>query len=166
MATMPPPLSPPRKGLALQPILLDRFRHILAEQGISAERSVATRLDEAAGDETFYTPFEHLNATARIVIVGITPGPNQVKAAYSAAQRLLRAGAPDTVVLAEAKREGSFGSPTMRPNLIRMLDALGFRELLGVSSCAALWDDAFDLLHATSTIPHAAFRKGKPFAGS
>lgn len=100
------------------------------------------------------------------MIVGITPGPNQIKAAYETAQRLLGAGAPDNIVLAEAKREGSFGNPTMRPNLVRMLDELGFRELLGLHSCSELWEEAFGLLHATSVVPHAAFRGGRPFAGS
>jgi hypothetical protein len=107
-----------------------------------------------------------VNRGARLVIVGITPGPNQIKAAYKTAQRLLRAGASDDIVLAEAKREGSFGSTTMRPKLVQMLDELSFQHLLGLRSCASLWEESFNLLHATSVVPHAAFRGSKPFAGS
>jgi hypothetical protein len=149
----------------LQPILLGRFRGILKKRGPTAARTPETRLDQNGSDEIFYVPFEHVNPKARIVIVGITPGPNQIKATYGTVHRLLQAGTPDDVVLAEAKREGSFGSPTMRPNLIRMLDELGFHDLLGLRSCAELWGEAFDLLHATSVVPNAAFRNGKPFAG-
>lgn len=39
-----------------------------------------------------YTPFEHVNREARLVIVGITPGNNQLDLAYRKAQELLLAG--------------------------------------------------------------------------
>ncbi len=150
----------------MQPILLDRFRDVLLRLGKAATGTPETLLSGSGRDEVFYIPFENVNPAARLVIVGITPGPNQIDAAYEVAQRLLNAGETDEVVLSEAKREGSFGKATMRPNLVRMLDAMGFQDLLGLASCDALWGEAFGMLHATSVVPHAAFRGGKPFAGS
>lgn len=135
-------------------------------RGAKAVSSPETLVEKREGDEVFYIPFEFVNRAARLVIVGITPGPNQITEAYRTAQAKLRDGAGEEVVLREAKRAGSFGSSTMRPNLIKMLDAFGFPDLLGLGSCAALWEEEFGLLHATSVVPHAAFRNGKPFAGS
>jgi hypothetical protein len=43
---------------------------------------------------------------------------------------------------------------------------LGIMSLLGGGRAAELWQGRAHLLHATSVVPHAAFDKGKPFAGS
>ena len=77
------------------------------------------------------------------------------------------AGPSHDEVLREVKRVAAFGGRTMRPNLLRMLKHFGFAELLGIADEAELWGARADLLHSTSVVPHAAFRKnGKPFAGS
>ncbi|TIU63792.1 MAG: hypothetical protein E5W25_23930 [Mesorhizobium sp.] len=47
-----------------------------------------------------------------------------------------------------------------------MMRHFGFSELLGIEREEDLWAHRSDLLHATSIVPHAAFRRGKPFAGS
>jgi hypothetical protein len=150
----------------MQPILLDRFRDILIEQGAAASRTEGTLLFSDARDAVFYVPFEHVNTAATLVLVGITPGPNQIDEAYAAVQSRLRGGLPDDMVLRKAKEVGAFSGPAMRPNLVRMLDALSFPTILGVPSSTALWKKGADRLHATSVVPHAAFRRGKPFAGS
>jgi hypothetical protein len=153
---------------APQPVLLDRFRKALLQHGKEAVRTDETRLarSDNGRDELFYVPFEHMNCRARLVIVGITPGPNQMELAYAAVQARLRAGLSDDMVLERAKKEGSFGGDTMRPNLVKMLEYFGIPELLGVGNANDLWGISCDDLHATSVIPHAAFRNGKPFAGS
>jgi hypothetical protein len=154
-------------NIAPQPILLDRFRNELRQKGRKAVRTDATRLgrSENRRDELFYVPFEHMNCAAQLVIVGISPGPEQMKLAYDAVQARL-AVLSDDLVLERAKREGSFGAPTMRPNLIKMLECFGFPELLGIPSAGSLWEESWTSLHATSIVPHAAFRGGKPFSGS
>lgn len=113
-----------------------------------------------------YVPFEHVNIEAKLVIVGITPGPNQRDDACEEAGRLLRQGLPEDEVLRRVKKLAAFGGPIMRPNLERMIDALGIMVLLGGGHAAELWEGRSHLLHATSVVPHAAFDKGKPFAGS
>src|SRR4051794_3579892 len=113
-----------------------------------------------------YVPFEHVNAVARLVLVGITPGPIQRDQACEEAGRLLRQGLSDDVILRRTKKFAAFGGPTMRPNLERMIDGMGIMKLLGGGRAADLWGAKADLLHATSVVPHAAFVRGKPFAGS
>lgn len=150
----------------MQPILLDRFRDALVTGGAAAAQSDETLLARDHRDSLYYVPFEHVNAKARLVLVGITPGPNQIKDAYTAIQSRLRGGLSEEIALRKAKEAGTFSGATMRPNLVRMLDALGFPTMLDVPSSNALWGKAADKLHATSVVPHAAFRRGKPFAGS
>ena len=146
--------------------LLDRYRDAIRRLGPDAERHQETQISASGPHRVFYVPFEHVNVRARIVIVGITPGPNQIALSYASVRKLLAAGLPDDVVLAEAKREAAFGGPAMRPNLVRMLDAFGFASILDIADVEMLWGDAADLLHATSVVPHAAFVADKPFAGS
>ncbi len=113
-----------------------------------------------------YVPFEHVNVEARLVIVGITPGPTQRDDACEEAGRLLRQDLPDDEILRRVKKFAAFGGPTMRPNLERMIDALGIMTLIGGGRASELWEGKAHRLHATSVVPHAAFVKGKPFAGS
>lgn len=150
------------------PAMLDRFRETIRSLGADAAQSEGTRVDDrkSSRDALFYVPFEHLNRDARLVIVGITPGPNQIRLSYEAAQARLKAGLDDATVLARVKEHGAFGGQQMRPNLLRMLRWFGFADLLGIARPDDLWSGSAHLLHATSVVPHAAFRNGKMFAGS
>lgn len=148
------------------PIFLDQFRDIINKRGESAAQTAETRLEHEGRDELFYIPFEHVNSAARLVIVGITPGPKQIKLAYRTVSSKIKVGLPDDQILFEAKKQAGFGDQSMRPNLLRMLKHFRFAEILGIDEEEQLWADRADLLHATSVVPHAAFRKGKPFAGS
>jgi hypothetical protein len=102
-------------------LLLPTFRSVLASRGIAAARSPETWVAQGNGYELFYTPFESINRSARLVLVGITPGPTQIELSYAEAQRLIGAGASDEDVLRATKAHAGFGGPSMRPNLIRML---------------------------------------------
>lgn len=155
-------------NVAPQPVLLGKFRNVLLQLGSKAARTEATLLGRSADgrDTLYYVPFEHMNCTAKLVVVGITPGPNQIDLAYQAAHASLKTGLADDLVLERAKKAGSFGAKTMRPNLIKMLNFFGIPALLGITKADDLWNLAGRDLHATSIVPHAAFRKGKPFAGT
>jgi hypothetical protein len=146
--------------------LLPAFRDFLLARGATAARSPEMRLAEGGGYTLFYTPFESVNAAARLVIVGITPGSTQVELSYAEAQRLLATGAPEGEVLLGAKTHAGFGGSSMRPNLLRMLRHFRFADLLGIADPEELWGVAADLLHATSVVPHAAFKGDAMFAGS
>ncbi|HEX4215434.1 MAG TPA: hypothetical protein VIA06_19110 [Candidatus Dormibacteraeota bacterium] len=141
------------------------FAQILRENGAAAVRHPDTLLAKEPPYEVFYIPFEHVNRNARLIIVGITPGMNQLKMAYTETQRLLNLGTSTAEVLEAVKTFAAFGGDAMRPNLLRMLRHFNFAEILGIRDEADLWDGAATLLHSTSVVPHAAFKKGEPFSG-
>lgn len=149
----------------MQPILFERYRDIICEHGASAAKMLSTLVDSDDGHQVFYVPFESVNREARLVVVGITPGPTQIELTYNIAQRMLTTGATAESILATVKREATFGGPSMRPNLLRMLNAFDFAGLLGIDDVSSLWEASSRLLHATSVVPHAAFKGLKPFAG-
>jgi hypothetical protein len=127
----------------------------------------ATRVDcrETSKDALYYVPFEHINRAAHLVIVGITPGPNQIELAYEAAQMGIKAGLDDATSLARIKEHGAFGGPQMKPKLVKMLTKFRFAELLGIRNPSDLCGRSSHMFHATSVVAHAAFRAGKKLAG-
>lgn len=112
-----------------------------------------------------YAPFDHVNSDARIVIVGITPGRQQMGNALRECYEHLRAGAAPQEALAAAKVFASFSGP-MRSNLVAMLDDIGVHRLVGLDSSARLWADRSDLAHFTSALRYPVFVEGKNYSGN
>lgn len=104
----------------------------------------------------YYAPFEFMNKGAKVVLVGITPGREQMNNALRAACEQIHQGKPDSEALAAAKRTASF-SGDMRKNLVSLLDRHGFHSRLGVRSCDALWAEAGHLAHFTSSLRNPVF---------
>src|SRR5688572_824011 len=71
-----------------------------------------------------YAPFEHINPGARIILVGLTPGRQQMGNALREARRALRRSLAEPEALAAAKVYASFSGP-MRGNLVTLLDSIG-----------------------------------------
>ena len=65
-------------------------------------------LHRGAGYSVHYAPFDHVNTSARIALVGITPGWQQMRLGFETARDRLRAGAGDQAMLAAVKRHASF----------------------------------------------------------
>lgn len=147
-------------------MLFTRYRPYIAALGDKAIPTEHSLLAREGRYTIRYTPFEYVNPAARLVIVGITPGPNQLEAAYNFVRSAIARGASDDQLLCAVKKEASFATATMRPGLIRMLEHFGFDRLLGLSGAHELWGERHDLLHATSILPHAVFQQEKGFAGS
>jgi hypothetical protein len=112
-----------------------------------------------------YTPFDYVNTSARVVVVGITPGFAQWKNAVREARRQLALGAPLPDVLRAAKYNGAF-SGAIRPNLVALLDHIGLQRWLGIASCATLWNVDAPLMHVTAVLRHAVFVDGKNYNGA
>jgi len=112
-----------------------------------------------------YTPFDYVNAQARVVVVGITPGFAQWKNAVREARRQLMGHAPLADVLKAAKYTGAF-SGAIRPNLVALLDHVGLQRWLGIASCATLWSADAHLMHVTATLRHAILVDGKNYNGA
>jgi hypothetical protein len=115
--------------------------------------------------EIAYAPFDHVNIDARIVVVGLTPGRQQMRNALMEARRCLRAGRTEADALAAAKVFASFSGP-MRANLVAMLDGIGVNRLLGLQSIASLWDADARLAHFTSALRYPVFVDGKNYSGA
>jgi hypothetical protein len=115
--------------------------------------------------QTFYAPFDHINASARIVVCGITPGSQQTRLALTEAAQQLRLGASVQHADQAAKETASFAGP-LRSNLVRMLDHVGVHTLLNIDSCARLFDTHRHLLHSTSALRYPVFVNGKDYSGS
>lgn len=115
--------------------------------------------------DVVYAPFEHINPAARIVIVGLTPGRQQMGNALREARRALRHGLSDVDALAAAKVYASFSGP-MRANLVAMLDHVGVHRRLGLASTATLWGADSGLVHFTSALRCPVFVDGANYSGA
>lgn len=147
------------------PKFLARYRNVLREKGGAAVCTVPTILERDEKYTLYYTPFEKVNDQAKLVLVGITPGGNQLSEAYTMAGHLIRDGFSDDEVLQRVKETTTFSGAPMRVNLHKLIKTYRINELIGVRNPASLWHDAAHLLHATSIVPHAAFFGEKNFAG-
>jgi hypothetical protein len=112
-----------------------------------------------------WAPFEYVAAEARIVVLGITPGRQQAENALAAFKGALAARMPLPEALRRAKLTGAFSGP-MRANLITMLDHVGTQRVLGVTTCAELFDPSRDLAHLTSALRYPVFVNGENYNGA
>lgn len=112
-----------------------------------------------------YAPFDDADPKARIVLVGLTPGRQQMGNALREARRGLLAGLNEAESLAAAGSFASFSGP-MRAHLVAMLDNIGVNQLLGVRTTALLWDGDTSLVHFTSVCRNPVFVDGKNYSGA
>jgi hypothetical protein len=114
----------------------------------------------------YYVPFERVNPAAKVFLVGLTPGRQQMWRASMAAARALRERLAIPDVLNAASMSGSFAG-SMRANLIKMLDGIGVAAWLGLASTSLIWttQDAAHLEGSTSALLHPVFVNGKNYGG-
>jgi hypothetical protein len=116
--------------------------------------------------EMYYAPHnEYVNPSAKIIIIGITPGWTQMKTAYEEAIKALREGLDDEQVCKRAKEQAGFAG-SMRDNLTRMLDALELPGHLGIPSSGSLFAVHRKLLHTTSLLRFPVFVNRSNYTGS
>lgn len=108
---------------------------------------------------------EFINPHARVFIVGITPGFQQMSKSIAVARRCIEEKRPVSDIPYICKRESRFVGQ-MRKNIINMLDELGLDHHLHLDSSADLFEEKDFLLHTTSLIPFAVFVNGKNYTGS
>lgn len=150
--------------------MLSRLRSISAadlQREIAAPEAFI--LDRCTSRNTEYTevwaPFDHINSSARIAIVGLTPGRQQMEAALLSCRAALMAGHCDAEALRAAKAHASFAG-SMRRNLVALLDDLGVTTALGIRSSTELWGPAGHLIHFTSALRYPIFRNGENWSGT
>jgi hypothetical protein len=148
---------------------LEQFRSAIvsaSEEEIRKDVTLKGQLIlDRAGDLTVsYSPFEHIQFGARVVIVGITPGNQQAGNELASARRELLAGANDASVLKATKIFARF-SGAMRSNLVSMLDYIGLARWLNIPSTDALWTTRSEKAHFTSTLRFPVFVGGSNYSG-
>ena len=107
--------------------------------------------------EIYYAPFDYINSKAKIMIVGITPGLQQMLQSFEAVN--------EGRSLKEVKDLSSFKG-SMRTTLIKYLDELNINKKLRIKSCESLFNINSKYLHSTSLIKYPVFDKGKNYSGS
>ena len=107
--------------------------------------------------EIYYAPFDYINSKAKIVIVGITPGLQQMLQSYD----VINQGKS----LKEVKDLSSFKG-SMRTGLIKYLDELKINDILKIKSCESLFNKNSRYLHTTSLVKYPVFDKGKNYSGA
>lgn len=122
-------------------------------------------LAEEGGLRVCYAPFDFVNRSAKVVLVGLTPGAQQAVNALRSVKEVMASGLSDDEVLQQAKRQGSFSGP-MRNNLVAMLDAIGLNRKLGLATTASLFGDNVNLVHFTSVLKYPVFLNGENYSGS
>ena len=106
--------------------------------------------------EIYYAPFDYINSKAKIVIVGITPGLQQMIQSFQAIK--------DGKSLMEVKDLSSFKG-SMRTTLVKFLDELKINNILKIQSCESLFNINNKYLHSTSLVKYPVFDKGKNYSG-
>ena len=106
--------------------------------------------------EIYYAPFDYINSKAKIVIVGITPGLQQMTQSFQVIK--------DGKSLKEVKDLSSFKG-SMRTTLIKYMDELKISKILKIKSCESLFNLDSKYLHATSLVKYPVFDKGKNYSG-
>lgn len=115
--------------------------------------------------EIYYAPHnEHINTKAKVFIVGITPGFQQMNTAISVARRELESSNDIEKIQYKCKQAARF-SGSLRNNLIDMLDEIELNKYLNITNCSQLFSEKDYLLHTVSLIPYAVFVKGKNYSG-
>ena len=107
--------------------------------------------------EIYFAPFDYINSKAKIVIVGITPGLQQMIQSFQVIK--------DGKSLKEVKDLSSFKG-SMRTTLIKYMDELKISKILKIKSCESLFNLDSKYLHTTSLVKYPVFDKGKNYSGA
>jgi len=113
-------------------------------------------LSKEGNIEIYYAPFDYINPQAKIVIIGITPGLQQMIQSFQAIK--------DGKSLREVKDLSSFKG-SMRTTLVKFLDELKINKILKIQSCESLFNLNNKYLHSTSLVKYPVFEKGKNYSG-
>ena len=122
-------------------------------------------IEEYKNIKIYYAPHnEYINPKAKVFIVGITPGFQQMSTAISTARKELELKTDIETIQYKCKVAGRF-SGSLRKNMVNMLDEIKLNEALNINSCLELFEDKDYLLHTISLIPYPVFVKNQNYTG-
>ena len=146
--------------------LIEKYAPVLCGATPPVVRDPRLLMDASGDVKIYYAPFEYINPSARIVLVGITPGPTQMVNANNEARRALQAGKSSVEAIQAAKSVGAFSGEPLRSNLINQLNHWGFHKWLGLTDSADLFSTSRHLVQTTSLLRYPVFVKGDDYRGS
>ena len=122
-------------------------------------------IDKENNIEIYYAPHnEYLNPKAKIFIIGITPGFQQMSTAIATARKELEVSDDIEEIQYKCKIVARF-SGSLRKNIISMLDGIELNNIFNLQSCSQLFDEDDYLLHTISLIPYPVFVKKQNYTG-
>ncbi len=122
-------------------------------------------VDKKGSLEIYYAPHnEYINSKAKIFIVGITPGFEQMNISIVTAKNGLNQHLDMFTIQQQCKWIARF-SGSLRKNLINMLDEIELNHILQINSCQLLFEPSNTLLHTTSLIPYPTFINKQNYSG-
>ena len=135
------------------------LKKIKSLKKISKSNVVSSKFLIAKKDniKIYYAPFDYINPKAKIMIVGITPGLQQMLQSYE----VINQGKSLKAVKDLSSFKGS-----MRTGLIKYLDELEINTILKIKSCESLFNKNNKYLHTTSLVKYPVFDKGKNYSGA
>ncbi|MDN8589159.1 hypothetical protein Q0V21_10310 [Paenibacillus sp. 11B] len=123
------------------------------------------KLSSSGEIEIFYSPHnEYINPSAKVMLVGITPGWQQMEIAYRTAIQALKEHHSYEQACKEAKIAARMAG-SMRTNLIQMLQEIGLHDYLTVPHVQRLFGADCTLLHTTSLIRYPVFVNKQNYNG-
>jgi hypothetical protein len=146
--------------------LFDKYARIFCTQTPPVVRDERLLIDEQGAIKIYYAPFEYINRNARVVLVGITPGPTQMVNANNEARRALMSGKSSQDTMRVAKDTAAFSGEPMRGNLIKQLNHWGVERWLGLTDAAALFSTDRQLVQTTSLLRYPVFVNDKDYRGA
>jgi hypothetical protein len=124
----------------------------------------AFRLFRQGAVDVIYMPTPLAAGSAKVMLVGVTPGFTQLELAYRTIRDGLAEGLTPDEARLRAKSRASFGGP-MRKLLVQMLDGIGLPAALRIPSSDELFGSESHQLASTSMLKHAVFVNGKNYTG-
>lgn len=122
-------------------------------------------VDKKDNIEIYYAPHnEYINSKAKVFIIGITPGFQQMSTAIATARKELEKSDNIELIQYKCKVAGRF-SGTLRKNIISMLDEIELNKALKINSTSELFKEKDYLLHTVSLIPYSVFVKKQNYSG-
>lgn len=99
----------------------------------------------------FYAPFDWINESADIVLIGITPGKRQAKSSFKALRAALSAGKSAEEAARMAKQAASFEGD-MRDIAAQLMNRFDLHKLFRLADVAELFGTASHRAHYTSLL--------------
>lgn len=139
---------------------------VLANPVTRSKLTLSSMMSPRSGKltEVIYSPFEHIERGAELVIVGITPGKTQANEALRVTRKALIRGADMAAAAREAKLAASFHGD-IRKYLCRMLDVAGVNSWMGIQNSLGLFTDITHRVHFTSALRNPVLIGGNDYTG-